>query len=98
MKTWPNIPPTAEFLRENHDKCVERLRCKVCGEVPTLRAFDAKDYGHGKRRFPKNALCPCCERMVLPETFAQQKYKERASRFRAALRFAMTQQYAGGKL
>jgi len=90
MKTMPSIHATQESLREHHAQCVERLRCKICGEVPTLRAFDAKDYGHGKRRFPKNALCPCCERMVPPETFAQQKYKERAAHFRAAVKRATT--------
>ena len=95
MKTWPDIPITQEFLRANHDKCVERLRCKVCGLLPALRVFDAKDYG--KRRFPKNAACPCCEHMVPPETFADMRYKWRASRFRAAMRYAMTRQYTGGK-
>ena len=96
MKTMPSIHATQESLREHHAQCVERLRCKICGLLPVLRDFQPQDYG--KKKLPKNALCPRCERMVPPETFADMRYKWRSSRFRAALRFAMTQQYAGGKL
>ena len=98
MKTMPNVPITQEHLREHHAQCVERLRCKVCGEVPTANPFIywPVDYG-GKKKLPRNATCPCCERMVPPEVFDDMRYKWRASRFRAALRFAMSQQYTGGK-
>ena len=97
MDTWPDGPITQEHLRANHAQ-VERLRCKICGELPTANPFIywPADYG-GKKKLPKNATCPCCERMVPPETFADMRYKWRASRFRAAMRFAMTRQYAGGK-